>query len=268
MTTSVGPGIRGRRRRPGLTVGTPSIATAVSPTKVNVMGLWAHPDDDAGFTTPCGVWQDLYDVTCGIIMETRGEGGSNSVGPEAGPDLGLRRENEDRTSHVRSGTVNIYNVDRVDFFYNTSAPLTAQVWDKEEGLRQTVGILRETQPDILMASSPAASRPRQPPVRAGPHGLGGAARPPPTPPCTPSSSPVRTPSPRGRSRRSSAVARPPVPVAPPTAPNCTTGFVPAANNPYTAVGVWTGYDSPYTWAEGNVQGQPAGTRQDVGAGRS
>ena len=155
--TIASPAAAATAELPKLVVDDPSISTEVSPTKVDVMGLWAHPDDDAGFTTPCGVWNDLYGITCGIIMETRGEGGSNSVGPEAGPDLGLRRENEDRTSHVRSGTIDIYNVDRVDFWYNTSAPLTAEVWDKEEGLRQTVRILRETQPDILMASSPRAS---------------------------------------------------------------------------------------------------------------
>lgn len=241
-----------------LVPGEPSVATETSPTKVNIMGLWAHPDDDAGFTTPCGVWQDLYDVTCGIIMMTRGEGGSNSVGPEAGPDLGLRRENEDRTSHIRSGTVDIFNVDMVDFFYNTSAPLTAEVWDKEVGLRQTVRIIRETQPDILMASNP----------RAAGHGNHQYAQ--------------------GRMvwEASKAAADPamyPEQLTGPDAvdvwqvkkivgagsttgtggwtdaPDCTTGFVPAANNPYTVVGYWTGYESPYTWAEGNVQGMPAGT---------
>ena len=45
-----------------------------------------------------------------------------------------------------------------------------------------------------------------------------------------------------------------------TAANCNAGFVPAADNPFTVVGTWSGYDSPYTWLEGNVQGQPAGTR--------
>src|SRR5699024_5407778 len=42
-------------------------------------------------------------------------------------------------------------------------------------------------------------------------------------------------------------------------PNCTVGFTPAPTNPFTVHGVWTGYESPYTWAQGNVQGQPAGT---------
>ena len=110
--------------------------------KIHVMGVWAHPDDDTGIIAPCGVWNQLYGIRCGIIMHTRGEGGGNSVGEESGPDLGLRRENEDRASHFRSGTVDIFNVDRVDFFYNTSAPLTEYFWGEEalEPVRKTVDI--------------------------------------------------------------------------------------------------------------------------------
>ncbi len=51
------------------------------------------------------------------------------------------------------------------------------------------------------------------------------------------------------------------------APDCTTGFIPAATNLDTVAGVWLGYDSPYLWPTGNIQGQPAGSREDVGAGR-
>lgn len=117
------------------------------------MGMWAHPDDDAGFNTPCGIWGELEGLKCGIIMVTRG--GSNSVGSEAGPDLGLRRENEDRLSHKVVGTTDIFNLDRVDFFYNTSAPLTAQAWDQEETLRRAVRVVRETQPEIMTSWTPS-----------------------------------------------------------------------------------------------------------------
>ncbi|GAA1764665.1 NEW3 domain-containing protein [Agromyces humatus] len=241
-----------------LEVGDPSIATKTERGKIDIMGIWAHPDDDAGFTTPCGVWHDLYGVRCGIIMATRGEGGSNSVGPEAGPDLGVRRENEDRTSHVRSGSVDIFNLDRVDFFYNTSAALTAEVWDAEETLRRTVRIIRETQPEILVGSTPS--------LAAG-HGNHQYAQ--------------------GRMIWEAAAAAADANMFPEQlsglgavetwqvkkilaggqttgtggtlAPNCNTGFTPAATNPFTVVGTWTGYDSPYVWADGNVQGQQAGT---------
>jgi hypothetical protein len=77
-------------------------------------------------------------------MVTRGEGGGNAVGQEIGPALGLRRENEDRVAHFRSGTVDIFNIDQVDFFYNTSAPLSEYFWG-DETLRRITRIIRTTQ---------------------------------------------------------------------------------------------------------------------------
>lgn len=241
-----------------LEVGDPAIATETEREKIDVMGIWAHPDDDAGFTTPCGVWNDLYDVRCGIIMATRGEGGSNSVGPEAGPALGERRENEDRTSHVRSGTVDIFNLDRVDFFYNTSASLTAKVWDAEETLRRTVRIIRETQPEILVGSTPslaaghgnhqyaqgrmiweAAAAAADPTMFVEQLTGVGAVEP----------WQVKKILAGGQTQGSGGIA----------GPSCNQGFVPAATNPFTVVGTWTGYDSPYVWADGNIAGQAAGS---------
>ncbi len=72
--------------------------------KIDVLGEWAHPDDDTSIIGPCGVWHERYDVRCGIIMVTRGEGGGHAVGTELGPALGLRRVNEDLVEHVSSGT--------------------------------------------------------------------------------------------------------------------------------------------------------------------
>ena len=85
---------------------------------------------------------------------TRGEGGGNAAGNELGPDLGLRRENEDRVAHYRSGTVDIFNLDRIDFFYNQSAPLTQYFWDEEETLRRVTRVIRETQPEIYIGFTP------------------------------------------------------------------------------------------------------------------
>ena len=119
------------------------------------MGEWAHPDDDTSIIGPCGVWHARYDVKCGIIMVTRGEGGGNAVGQELGPALGLRRENEDRVAHFRSGTVDIFNIDRVDFFYNTSAPLTQYFWGQDETLRRITRIIRMTQPEIYIGFTPS-----------------------------------------------------------------------------------------------------------------
>ncbi|WP_324651926.1 PIG-L family deacetylase [Georgenia sp. H159] len=255
---AVVPTAAGQTEEPPLTVGEPSVATEVDENKIDVMGIWAHPDDDASFTTPCGVWNDLYDVQCGVIMLTRGEGGSNSVGDEQGPALGLRRENEDRTSHYRSGTVDIYNIDAVDFYYNTSAALTEEVWGSERIQRQVVHVIRQTRPEILTGFSPF-------PAGHGNHQYAGrviweAAQ----MAADPTAFPEQLTGPdavdvwqvkmitSGASTQGEGGTE---------GPQCNTGFTPAPTNPFTVVGTWSGYDSPYEWLPGNVQGQPAGTPQ-------
>ncbi len=119
-----------------------------------MLSEWAHPDDDTSIIGPCGVWHQRYGTKCGSIMVTRGEGGGNAVGTEIGPALGLRRENEDRVAHFRSGTVDIFNLDRVDFFYNQSAPLTQAFWGQDETLRRVTRIIRMTQPEIYIGLPP------------------------------------------------------------------------------------------------------------------
>lgn len=254
------PGVASAEQPP-LTVGSASIATQTEPSGIDVMALWSHPDDDAGFTTPCGVWNDLYGIRCGIIMVTRGEGGSNSVGSESGPELGLRRENEDRTSHVRSGTVDIFNIDKVDFYYNTSAPLTQRVWDGEDTLRRVVRVIRETRPGIMIGWPPnfdyghgnhqyagrlvweaveAASDPARFPEQLT--GLG-AVKP------WQVKKIIMMEGWRASFPGSGGQL----------APDCNAGFVPDEANPFTVAGTWGGYESPYTWVAGNTAGIPAGT---------
>ena len=225
-------------------------------TKIDVMGEWAHPDDDTSIIGPCGVWHQLYGVKCGVIMVTRGEGGGNATGPELGPDLGLRRENEDRVAHYRSGTVDIFNLDRIDFFYNQSAPLTQYFWDEQETLRRVTRVIRETQPEIYIGFTPtlaaghgnhqqagrliwegvlaAADPARFPEQLKGPHAL--------------STWQVKKVFSGGSTAGAGGTT---------ASANCTTGFTPTGLD--TVAGVWTGYNSPYTWPAGNSQGQPAGT---------
>ncbi len=225
-------------------------------TKIHVMGEWAHPDDDTSIIGPCGVWHQRYGVKCGVIMVTRGEGGGNATGTELGPELGLRRENEDRVAHYRSGTVDIFNLDRIDFFCNQSAPLTQYFWDEEETLRRVTRVIRETQPEIYIGFTPtpaaghgnhqqagrliwegvlaAADPTRFPEQLNGPHAL--------------STWQVKKVFSGGSTTGTGGTT---------TAPNCTTGFMPSGLD--TVAGVWTGYESPYKWPAGNLQDQPAGS---------
>ena len=225
--------------------------------KLDVLAEWAHPDDDTSIIGPCGVWHDRYGVRCGSIMITRGEGGGNAVGPEIGPALGLRRENEDRVAHFRSGTVDIFNLDRVDFFYNQSAPLTQLIWGEDETLRRITRIIRMTQPEIYIGLTPSLASGHGNHQQAGRYiweGVKAAADPTMFPEQLHGEHALRTWQVKkvfsgGDARGTGGTT---------TTPHCTTGFTP--NSPVTTVaGVWTGYDSPYDWPAGNVQGKPAGS---------
>lgn len=226
--------------------------------KINVLGEWAHPDDDTSIIGPCGVWHQLYHIRCGIIQVTRGEGGGNAVGPETGPALGIRRENEDRAAHYRSGTTDLFYLDRVDFYYNQSAPLTQFFWGHDQTLGAVTRIIRKTQPDIYIGFTPTLAAGHGNHQQAGRfiwEGVQAAADPKMFPdqltgPGALSTWQVKKVFSGGSTAGTGGTT---------TAPDCTTGFVPAAGNLSTVAGVWTGYSSPYRWPAGNLQGQPAGS---------
>ncbi len=229
--------------------------TASDAVKINIMAGFAHPDDEVGFIAPCGVWHDLYGVRCGLLLFTRGEGGGNAVGPELYQALGLRRENEDRVSHYRSGTVDIFNTETIDFFYNQSAPLTEYFWNHDESICQITRVIRMTQPDIYIGNSPTLA------VGHGNHQAAGrliwegalAA-------ADPTMCPEQLTGPEaldtwqikkvfsGGSTAGSGGSA--------AAPDCNSGFVPSGNE--TVYGVYTGYDSPYLWPVGNTGGGAPG----------
>lgn len=229
-----------------------------NPHKINVLGEWAHPDDDTSIIGPCAVWHQKYGVRCGIIQATRGEGGGNAIGPETGPALGLRRENEDRAAHYRSGTTDIFYLDKVDFFYNQSAPLTQFFWGHDDTLRRVTRIIRETQPDIYIGFTPTLAAGHGNHQEAGRfiwEGVQAAANPAMFPdqltgPHKLSTWQVKKVVSGGSTDGTGGTN---------SAPNCTTGFVPAPANLSTVAGVWNGYHSPYSWPAGNLQGVAPGT---------
>jgi hypothetical protein len=230
-----------------------------NPVKINVMGEWAHPDDDTSIIGPCGVWHQQFGTRCGIIMITRGEGGGNAVGTEIGPALGLRRENEDRSAHYRSGTVDVFNIDKVDFFFNQSAPETQFFWGHDDTLRRVTRVIRMTQPDVYIGFTPTLAAGHGNHQQAGRfiwEGMLAAANPAMFPDQLTGRDALTTWQVKkifsGGSTAGTGGTT--------TAADCTTGFIPTpGTNLDTVAGVWTGYDSPYLWPPGNVQGKPAGT---------
>jgi len=122
---------------------------------LDVLFIGAHPDDEAFGLAAYGQWNEYAGVETGVITVTRGEGGGNAVGTEEGPALGLLREDEERRAVGTAGIEHIFNLDKVDFYYTVSAPLTEQVWDYEDTLDRVVRVIRATQPEVIITMNPA-----------------------------------------------------------------------------------------------------------------
>src|SRR5690606_38659181 len=111
--------------------------------------------DEAGGLSTYGQWIEEYDYDMGVMTITRGEGGGNAVGPEEGPDLGILREKEERDAVGLAGIENVFNLDKVDFYYNVSAPLTEQVWGHDSTLEKVVRTIRMTKPEVVFTTNPS-----------------------------------------------------------------------------------------------------------------
>src|SRR6476646_7085161 len=237
----------------------PSPYSTDNPLKINVMGEWAHPDDDTSIIGPCGAWHQQFGTKCGVIMITRGEGGGNAVGTEIGPPLGLRRENEDRSAHYRSGTVDTFSLDKVDFFFNQSAPETQFFWGHDDTLGRITRIIRQTKPDVYIGFTPTLGAGHGNHQWAGRmiwEGINSAAN--------PSMFPEQLTGPHALStwqvKKAFSGGSTAGTGGTTTAADCTTGFVPTpGTNLDTVVGAWTGYNSTYLWPAGTRQGRPGGT---------
>ncbi|MFB6960784.1 sugar-binding protein [Streptomyces sp. NPDC056309] len=124
------------------------------PAHSDVLFVGAHPDDEAGTLSTFGQWREQYGVSTGVLTITRGEGGGNAVGLDEGPGLGLIREGEEREATAYAGIDNIYYLDKADFWYTLSAPLTAGIWDERDTLERVVRLIRATTPDTVVTMDP------------------------------------------------------------------------------------------------------------------
>lgn len=119
--------------------------------KLNTLGrvlyMAAHPDDE---NTSLIAYLSLgrqYDA--GYLSLTRGDGGQNLIGPELREQLGVIRTQE---------LIEARGVDRgrqffsraVDFGYSKTAEETFRIWDREAILADTVWVIRNFQPDVIV----------------------------------------------------------------------------------------------------------------------
>lgn len=132
----------------------PVQASAARPDpELDVLFVGAHPDDEAFMLSTLG----QLNVRSGVVTVTRGEGGGNAVGTEEGPDLGRVREAEERRAVGKAGITDVFNLDKADFYYTVSSPLTEQAWGHQETLGKLVRVIRQTRPKVLVTMNPAPS---------------------------------------------------------------------------------------------------------------
>ncbi|MFI6168961.1 sugar-binding protein [Nocardia sp. NPDC051052] len=127
---------------------------AGDPAHTDVLFVGAHPDDEASNLSTFGQWHEDLGWTTGVVTITRGEGGGNAVGLEEGPELGLIRETEERRATALAGIENIYYLDKLDFWYTLSAPLTARIWGERDTMARLVRLVRMTTPHTIVVMDP------------------------------------------------------------------------------------------------------------------
>jgi LmbE family N-acetylglucosaminyl deacetylase len=129
----------------------PAQAVERPSTDLDVLFVGAHPDDEAFTLSTLG----QFHVRTGVVTVTRGEGGGNAVGPEEGPDLGRIREAEECEAVGKAGINTVFNLDKADFYYTVSAPLTEQAWGAKDTLGKLVRVIRQTHPKAVFTMDPA-----------------------------------------------------------------------------------------------------------------
>jgi LmbE family N-acetylglucosaminyl deacetylase len=125
--------------------------------KTDIMGVFAHPDDETGMAAILAYYALGRTSVVAHVYCTRGEGGGNMVGTQWGPALGHLREAELRDCLNTLGVRYCYFLDRLDWAYTESVSATLRKWDKEQTLEKLVRLVRELRPEVIVTMNPAPS---------------------------------------------------------------------------------------------------------------
>ncbi|GAB5445741.1 PIG-L family deacetylase [Gymnodinialimonas sp.] len=119
---------------------------------VGFMNTGAHPDDETTAML-AALW--LRDgVNLSYACSTRGEGGQNDIGTEAGPDLGALRTAEMEGAADVLDMVQYWHGQSADdtitdFRFSKSGTETMAIWGRERLMTRFVEIIRTERPDII-----------------------------------------------------------------------------------------------------------------------
>ena len=127
---------------------------ALSPlaSVVRFMQTGAHPDDEVSGMLAALAFRDGINIS--YACSTRGEGGQNDIGTEAGPDLGALRTREmERACDVLGMRMYWHSThpgDTItDFGFSKSGDETLERWGRDRTMLRFVEIIRTEKPDII-----------------------------------------------------------------------------------------------------------------------
>lgn len=121
----------------------------------SVLYVAAHPDDE---NTRLIAWLANYaQYRTGYLSLTRGDGGQNLIGDEQGVELGLIRTQELLAARRIDGGEQFFSR-AFDFGFSKSPEETFSKWNKEAVLADVVWVIRQFQPDVIIARFPEDSR--------------------------------------------------------------------------------------------------------------
>jgi LmbE family N-acetylglucosaminyl deacetylase len=113
----------------------------------SVLYIAAHPDDENNQLLAYLARGQYYRTA--YLSLNRGDGGQNELGPEFGEELGVIRTQESLAARRVDGARQFFSR-AFDFGFSKSYATTLQIWDHQEVLADTVRIIREFRPDVLI----------------------------------------------------------------------------------------------------------------------
>ncbi|MGA7992577.1 MAG: PIG-L family deacetylase [Thermoanaerobaculia bacterium] len=123
--------------------------------KLNVVGsvlyVAAHPDDENSAFLAWGAKGRL--VETGYLSITRGDGGQNLIGNEAGALAGVLRTQELLAARRIDGARQFFTR-AIDFGYSKNPDETFAVWGHEQVLSDVVWVVRSFRPDVIVTRFP------------------------------------------------------------------------------------------------------------------
>ncbi len=113
----------------------------------SVLYIAAHPDDEntelLAFLSRGRNYRTAY------LSLTRGDGGQNVLGADLGAKLGVARTQELLAARQIDGAQQFFSR-AIDYGFSKNYLETMNVWDKQEVLSDTVRVIREFRPDVLI----------------------------------------------------------------------------------------------------------------------